>query len=134
MDLDGIEAEEEILAETSCGDFLVEVGVGGGDHADVDAAGAGGADALELAGFEDAQQLGLEIDRHVGDLVEEEAAAVGQLEAAYAVGLGVGEGAAHVAEELAVEDAFGEPAGVDGEQWLGGAAGRGVQSFSDDAF
>ncbi len=42
---------------------------------------------LQLAGLEHAQQLGLLRERHVADLVEEERAAVGQLEAADAVGL-----------------------------------------------
>ena len=44
---------------------------------------------------------------HVADLVQEERAAVGVLEAAFAVGAGVGEGAFDVAEQLVLEDAFG---------------------------
>jgi len=42
----------------------------------------------------------------VADLVEKQRAAVGELEAAGAVRFGVGERAAHVAEQLALEDAF----------------------------
>ena len=53
----------------------------------------------DLAVFEHAKQLGLERRRHVADLVEEERAAVGQLEPSLAVGRGAGERAAHVAEQ-----------------------------------
>ena len=58
-----------------------EVAVGRGDHADVDRAGALLADALELALLQHAQQLGLQLERHLADLVEKQRAAVGQLEA-----------------------------------------------------
>ena len=54
--------------------------------------------------------------RDVGDLVEEERALVGHLEAAHAVGLGVGERALDVAEQLALKDAFRQPADVDRDQ------------------
>ena len=46
---------------------------------------------------------------------------VGELEAADAVGLGVGEGAAHVAKQLALEHRLGEAAGVDRHHRGGGA-------------
>ena len=39
------------------------------------------ADALDLAFLEDAQQLRLQVERQLADLVQEEGAAVGQLEA-----------------------------------------------------
>ena len=45
-------------------------------------------------------------ERHVRDFVEEQRAAVGKLEASDAIGPRVGERAAHVAEQLALEDAF----------------------------
>ena len=108
----GVEAEQQVLPEPARRDLAVQVGVGRREDADVDPARARGADALELARLEHAQQLGLQAERHVGDLVEEERAAVGELEAPDAVGLGVGEGALHVAEQLALEDALREPAGV----------------------
>ena len=101
-----------------------QVGVGGGDHADVDVARGRGADALEFAGLEHAQQLRLLAERNVGDLVEEERAAVGEFEATDAVGARVGEGALDVAEELALEGALGERAGVDGDERAAARAAR----------
>ena len=65
------------------------------------------ADAAELALLEDAEELGLDAGRHLADLVEEERAAVGELEAARAAVAGAGEGAALVAEELALEQVLG---------------------------
>src|SRR5579859_7227757 len=69
MDFDGVKAEEKILTETTGGGFHGDIDVGGCDDANVDAAGAGGADTLELAGFENAEELGLELQRDVGDFV-----------------------------------------------------------------
>src|SRR5260370_26148508 len=112
MNFDGIEAEEQILAETSGGGFGGDVDIGGGDDADVDAAGAGGADALELAGFQNAQELGLEFQGHVGDFVEEEWSVVGEFEAADAVDARGGEGAFDVGEQCALEEALRKTAGV----------------------
>ncbi len=91
-------------------------------------------DALEVAGLEHAQQLGLQVQRHVGDFVEEQRAAVRELEPPDAVGLGVGEGPFHVAEQLALEDPFRQSAGVDGDQTLAGAARHGVDRLRDGAF
>ena len=48
-DVDDVEAEVEVLAETAFLDGLLEFGVGGGDDADVDMDGLVGADGHELA-------------------------------------------------------------------------------------
>ena len=89
--------------------------------------------ALELSGLEDPQELGLLARGHVGDLVEEERAAVGELEASDAVRARVGEGALDVAEELALEDALGDAAGVQRHERPRGAARGGVEGARDDA-
>ena len=81
----------------------LQVLVGGGDDADVGADGLAAADAGELALLQDAQQLRLQVERHVADLVEEERAAGRGLELADAALDGAGEGAALVAEQLALE-------------------------------
>ena len=73
------------------------------------------------------QELGLLAEGDVGDLVEEEGAAVGQLEAAYPVALGVGEGALDVAEQLALEQRVGDAAGVDGDHRAFAAGGDRVE-------
>jgi hypothetical protein len=65
--------------------------------------GLRGADGDESALLEDAEELDLEGGAHLADLVEEERAAVGEVEEAGLVGRGAGEGAADVPEELALE-------------------------------
>ena len=78
----------------------------------------GAADALELPLLEHAQELGLERERHLADLVEEQGAAVGHLELAGLARHGAGEGALLVAEELAFEQGLGERGAVDGDERL----------------
>ena len=110
-----------------------EVGIGRREDAHIHAPRLRGADALELAGLEGAQQLGLQALRDVGDFVQEERAAVGHFEAAHAIALGVGERALHVAEQLAFEDALGQAAGVDRDQRARGAQRDRVQRLRDQS-
>ena len=119
MNLDRVETEQQILPESSCRDFRVEVGVGRRDQPHVGLARPRRSETLELAGLEHAQQLLLLAERHVGDLVEEQRAAVGHLESPDAILLRIGERALHMAEELALEDAFRDAAGVDGDHRAG---------------
>ena len=97
-------------------DVLRQVAVRRGDDADVDLPAPVLADATHLALLERAEELRLEAQRHLADLVEEERPAVGRLEEAGPVGGGAGEGAAHVAEELALEEALREGRAVDGDE------------------
>ena len=71
-----------------------------------------------LRSCEHAQQLGLQRRVHLADLVEEERAAVGGLEAADARARGAGEGALLVAEELALEQVLGDRGAVDDDEGL----------------
>ena len=66
-------------------DLRLEVAVGRGDEADVDArVRAVGADALDLAGLEEAQQHDLHARAHLADFVEEDGAVGRHLEQARA--------------------------------------------------
>ncbi len=62
------------------------------------------------------QQLHLKVEGQVAHLVEEERPAGGRLEAAGPVAGGAGEGAAHVAEQLALEQLPRQGGGVDGHE------------------
>src|SRR5690606_39279879 len=75
-----------------------------------------GTQALQALFLDDAQQLDLLGQRHALDLVEEQAAAVGMLDAGDALALRAGEGAALVAEQLALEDALGDRRAVQGHE------------------
>ena len=77
-----VEAEEQVLAEQALLDQDAQVLVGRGDDADVGLDRRAAADGRVLALLEHAQQPGLRLHRHVADLVEEQRAAFGLLEAA----------------------------------------------------
>ena len=104
-DRDDVQAEEEILAEVAGPDHGLEVAVGGGDeaHVHLDRACVPPRRSKALL-LQDAQQLHLRAARQVADLVEEEGAAVGQLEAAPVLAVRPGEGAPLVAEQLRLEE------------------------------
>ena len=113
LDRDDVEPVEEVLLEPAVGHHLPEVAVGGGDDAHVDALGPLGAERLELALLQHAQQLRLQRRAHRPDLVEEDRAAVGQRELAL-LGRGrAGERAADVAEQLRLEQRLGNRRAVD---------------------
>ena len=63
-----------------------EADIGGGDDADVQRDGFAAADAADLAFLQEAQQMALQVDRHVADFVQEQGAAVGILDLAQACG------------------------------------------------
>ena len=84
-----------------------------------------GAHRRHLAPLDRGEQLGLQVQRHIADLVEEQGAARRRLEAADAVFLGVGEGALAVAEQLAFEQRGGHRAQIDRQKHLVARAGSG---------
>jgi hypothetical protein len=77
-----IEAEEQVLAEQALLDQDAQVLVGGRDDADIGLDRGAAADGRVFALLQHAQQPGLRLHRHVADLVEEQRAALGLLEAA----------------------------------------------------
>ena len=87
-----------------------------GDDAHIGADGLAAADAGELAVLQYAQQPGLCLRRHVADLVEEQRATTRLLEAAEATVHGAGEGAALVAEQLALDQLARDRRHVDGNE------------------
>ena len=91
LDLDDAQPVVEVLAERALRDHRGEVAVRRGDHARVERHRPGVADALERALLQHAQQLGLQLERDLGDLVEEQRALAGELEPAGPVGDRAGE-------------------------------------------
>ena len=89
------------------------------------------ADAVEFMRLQNVKELGLDLGRNLADLIEEDGAAVGELEAADALGDGAGEGSLFVAEELAFHEARREGAAVDLDERLVGALARGVDGPRD---
>src|SRR5712692_10721859 len=71
------------------------------------------ADRAVLALLEDAQELGLQIRRHLANLIEQQRAAFGHLEEALLVRRRAGEGALLVAEELGLDQVLRDRRTVD---------------------
>src|SRR6185436_16475784 len=80
LDLDDIQPEIEVAAESAGRDFCSQIMMARRDDAQIDAARFERSDAGDLAGCEDAQQLCLKRRRQLGDFVQKQRAAVGQLE------------------------------------------------------
>ena len=72
----------EVAAKVFRGDHLRQVHVRGGDQAGIGMHGPGASQPLEGALLEHPQQLGLQLEGQIADLVEQQRAAMRQLEAA----------------------------------------------------
>jgi hypothetical protein len=103
--LDGENRETVVKVGTklATGHHGAQIAVGRRDDANVDGDRPRAADPIELAFLQHAEKLGLQGQRHFGDLVEQQGAVVGLLDAADAPIGGPGEGALLVPEQLALE-------------------------------
>ena len=113
---DDVQPVEQVFAELPVGHHARQVAVGRGDDAHVDLGRVRVADALELALLQHAQQLHLQRRAHRPDLVEEERPLVRLLEASLPIADRAGERAAHVAEQLRLEQRFRNRAAVERDE------------------
>src|SRR6185295_9497308 len=95
---------------------FLQIAVRRRDDADVAADRGVIADTFEHALLQYAQQLHLHGQAHVADLVQEQRAALGDLEPTLAGGDRAGEGALLMSEELALEKLGRNRAAVDGDE------------------
>ena len=85
LDLDRVEAEQQVLPEALCVRQLIDRNVGGSDNPNVDGDRLVRTDRDDLPLLERSEQLGLQMQRQVADFVEEQRAVVGGLEPSDAV-------------------------------------------------
>ena len=111
-----VEAVVEIFAEAASGHFAAQVAIGGGEDAHVERQRVGAADAFDFLLLQHAQQLRLQRQRHLGDFVEQQRAALRLLELAGMRGVRAGEGAPLVAEQHRFEHVLGNGRAVDGDE------------------
>jgi hypothetical protein len=124
LDREHVQPVVQVLAELAFRDRLARLLVGGGDDAHVGGNRLRRSDPHEGAGFQDAQQLDLQRQRHLGDLVEQDGAAVGALEEALVLPVGAGEAALFVAEQLAFDQLRRDGTAVDREERCALALGQ----------
>jgi hypothetical protein len=108
--------------------------VRGGQDADVDLDGLGPANALERPFLKHAQKAHLQARRDVPDLVQEQGAAVGDLEPPLVRADGAGERPLFVSEQLTLEDPVGQRRAVDANERASGAAAGLVDEPRDQFF
>src|SRR5260370_10270321 len=98
----------QILSEFAATDHLAQVSIARHDDTNIDPRGADAAYSLELAFLEYAKKLGLKLQRHVSNFVEEQRSTIGQRKAAHVRGNSTGESSAHVSEEFTFQQTGGE--------------------------
>jgi hypothetical protein len=104
---------EQVLAERARRRLGREVAVGGGDDAHVHLDGLRAAHPLELLLLQHAQELGLQVEPHLADLVEQQRAAVRALEGALHALHRAGEAPLLVPEQRALDEPLGERGAVE---------------------
>src|SRR5262249_34032463 len=100
---DDIQTVVEVLTKAAFIDSPGQIHVRGREDTQVEADGLRAADALEFALLEDTQQLRLNVERHLGDFVQEYRAAVGLFESAHAMLRRARERAFDVPEQLGLQ-------------------------------
>src|SRR6267378_1045896 len=103
---------EEVVAKPAAPHRVLEIAIGGRDDTDVGARGRAGADGLEFPLLQHAEELHLRVERELADLVEENRAAVGDLEASQSAFERARERALQVPEELALHQTRRDRAAV----------------------
>src|SRR5438128_4930925 len=113
LDRDHVQAVVEVFAELPLADQGRQIAVGRGDHPYVYPERVLAADPLERLLLERAQDFRLGLEAHVADLVQEERAAVGELELATTPRQRAGEGPLLVAEQLGLDQLLGDGRAID---------------------
>src|SRR2546427_744980 len=119
-------------AAAALADEAGEVAVRGGDHPHVDPERVLASDPLERLLLERAQDLRLGLEAHVPDLVQEERAAVGHLELPAAARQRPGERALLMAEQLGLDQLFGDRGTVDLDEGTLVTSGLDMDSPGDE--
>src|SRR5262249_37929523 len=110
---EGADTKIEILAEIFLVRHVAQVAVGGTDYAHVGAEWLGVADSTDLAGFQKAQQLDLDVLVQFTEFVEKERSAIGDLEKPLMVAVGAGERSLAMTEQLTLDQVLRQGPAVD---------------------
>ena len=113
----------EILAESPGRYLFAQTAVGGRNHAYIQIEGIARAEPLDFALLQYPQQLGLQRQRNLGYLIQQQRAALGLLEFSRVRIVRTGECAALPAEQHRFEHVLGNRRTIDGDEGVGRAAG-----------
>ena len=110
--MDRIDPIIKVFAEPPLPHQRFQVHVGGADEPDVHRDGLRTANAHDAPVLDRPQQFRLQVQRNVADFIQEERPAVGLLELAHVVRMGIRESALDVTEQFTLEPRFGNGAGI----------------------
>ncbi|CCJ84281.1 hypothetical protein BN133_658 [Cronobacter dublinensis 582] len=113
MDREHVQTVIEIASELAVRHHLAQIAVSGGDKPHVGLDDFIAAEPLKLLLLQHAQQLRLEIQRHVAHFIQKQAALVGKLKTPDTLRAGTGKRAALVAEQIALQQACGHRRAVE---------------------
>ena len=120
-----IEPVKQVGAEPALRNLERQVAVGAGDDPHVDLYRGGRTDWHDFLFLQCSKQLGLERQGHLGDLVEQQGAAIGCPHEALAFRIGAGESALAVAEQHGLKHGLGHRRAIDrDERPIGARASR----------
>ena len=131
VDVHDLQAVEQVLAEGAGAHARGEVGIARGDEPEVAADWAPATEAPKLPFLKHAEELTLRGEGNVGDLVEKEGGAMGQLEDSHPLVIGPRERAPLVAEQLTLEERWRDGVAVEGDELLRGARAELVDQAGD---
>src|SRR5262249_7760103 len=114
-----VESVVQILAEFALLYHLAQISVRGAHQADIDANGLVGAQALEIAFLQHAQQLRLQAQRQFADLVEKQGSVVRALDASLPAAQGTGERTLFVTKQFVFDQRFWQVGAGKGHQRTG---------------
>jgi len=126
------DAVEQVFAQAPAAHRFDRIVMGGRDDAHVDRNRFVAADAHDRVRLERAQQLDLQLERHLGDLVEKQRAAARGLEHADVLRDRAGEAAFLVAEQLRLGDIAGNRAAIDRHERPAASRAHVVQQSRDN--
>src|SRR6266851_3162126 len=131
---ENIQPVVQILSEFAVADHLPQVSIARHDDTNIDPRGADAAYGLELAFLEYAKKLGLKLQRHVSNFVEEQRSTISQRKAADMRIDGAGESSALVSEEFAFQQTGGHRRAVHFDKVAATARTEFVNRSGDDFF
>src|SRR2546425_2784427 len=134
LDRKDTEPMVEIEAESARLGFGRQIAAGGGDKPRGQGAWVVLAQSFESAMAQDTQQSVLESERKSSNLVEEQCAPFGQLQASHPLGNGAAEGAASVAEKLAFDEVPRERSAIHAHQRPASAVAKLVNGAGHQVF
>ena len=125
---------KEVFPKTALRDLLVQILVGRRDHPNIDLQWLSGADRFDFAILQCPKDLGLRLEAHVSDFIEEDGPAIGLDKFPRLSAVGAGKRAFFVTEEFGLDQLFGDGCAVDSNQWLTRPVRQVVETPGDQFF